>query len=315
MKIALIGGTGFIGEAVAREARNRGHQVLVAHRGKHPCSLEGVQDELVDRSQTQSLQLIFQKFKPDVIIETHAMTKEDAQSTIRAVEGIRASLLVLSSHDVYAQFGSLHGHPLPQVEDEVTEEAPLTVPYPFRGILHHDGGEMYDKKDVEAAFQEAASTNRLSNVTILRLPATYGTGDPQRRFAAIIEQLQAGNTEIPQDGGANWRWTHGHVIDVAYAVVLAAEAQINGYCVMNVGEETPLTMREWVEAIAKEMKREISWKKVDQLPSSLFFLGTMPNDVVVSTKKIRQLLGYNEKTTTQERIVDLINYTINSSDS
>ena len=170
---------------------------------------------------------------------------------------------------------------------------------------------MYDKKEVERVFEKAILDHKLKQATILRLPAVYGSGDPQRRFSSIVEAFALGHTEIPHINGACWRWTYSHVKDVAYAILLAAEAKhLKGYHIFNIGEKTTLTMHEWVEAIASEMGVDVSWKEVEKVPKDKFFLGLMNNDVVVDSSKIRNLLKYNEITTFKERISDLVKYLI-----
>ena len=53
----------------------------------------------------------------------------------------------------------------------------------------------------------------------------------------ILDALDAGIGALPRIGGS-WRWTHAHVRDVAYAIVLAAEQCEGG--TFNIGEsETP----------------------------------------------------------------------------
>ena len=253
MRLAFIGGTGFIGHAAASAAVGRGHEVFVIHRGVHPAEVEGVTDVIADREDPSALAAALRSCAPDAVVDTRAMTRADAETTLAALDGTGARRVVLSSQDVYAQFGRLNGLEAPEPEPVITEQSPLTVPYPFRGIAEHSGGEMYDKKEVEAAFRDAG------DAIVLRLPAVYGRRDPHRRFAAVVDALDRGETRFPTQGGGVFRWTHAHVHDVAHAILLAAEAEVGGFHLLNVGElETP-TMRTRADDIAEYMGHQIEW--------------------------------------------------------
>lgn len=310
MKIVFIGGTRFVGLEAVRQTAARGHEVWVLHRGVHSSPLpDKVQTIKVDRRDQENLRKTLQSLNPEVIIDTFAMTSEDAEISVNALTGLNARVVVLSSQDVYAQFGLLNGLPAPLPEETVNEKSPLTIPYPFRGITEHDGGESYDKKYVEKAFLQGIRDGALKTVTILRLPAIYGSGDYQRRFGAFIERLDSGTREILCEGGAYWRWTMSHVADAAHAIVLASEFEEKGFSVFNVGEEETPTMRDRAEQIAKMMGAAITWKETkDELPEAFALFGRAPTNFVVDSSLIRERLGFKEKISKEDAITDLINW-------
>lgn len=298
MRIAIIGGTRFIGHAAAQALVARGHDALVLHRGRHPCEVSGVTEVLVDRGDVEALRRCLVTARPDAILDTRAMTAGDAAATLAALEGLDAAAVVLSSQDVYAQFGRLNGLPAPEPEPRITESSPLTVPHPFRGLAEHDGGEDYDKKDVERLFLESGRA-----VTILRLPAVYGRRDPQRRFGRIVDALDRGERRLPGHGA--FRWTHAQVDDVAHAVALALEQPASTGRVFNVGEEPTPSMRERAERIAARMGCAVEFDG-GGVPDEWGVFGSMPNDVVVDTSAIRAALGYAEVRSEAARLDDLI---------
>ena len=304
MKISFVGGTVFIGHAAARSAVERGHQVTVIHRGEHPAEIAGANSLLADRTQTDALRAALHASAPDAVVDTRAMTAHDARATIDASRELEVPVVVLSSQDVYAQFGRLNGHDGPDPERLVTEDSPLTVPYPFKGIAEHAGGDAYDKKDVEAEFRE---TSDLRDVLVLRLPATYGSRDPQRRFGVIVDALDRGVRDLPIRGGGNFRWTHSHVANVAHAIVLGCEARLSGYHLFNVGEAETPTMKERAELIASATGTEIEWRVSDEsLQDDWAIFGEMRNDVVVDSTKIRRQLGFAEVLGPDACLADLI---------
>lgn len=305
MRITFIGGTSFIGHAAACAAVDRGHQVICIHRGVHKNETDGATSIITDRADPDALTVAVRKSAPDVVIDTHALTRRDAETSVGAVRELDIPVVVLSSQDVYAQFGKLLGHPAPDLEDLVTEDSPLTVPYPFRGKREHSGGDAYDKKDVESVYRRA----ELLGVTVLRLPATYGYRDPQRRFGWALDAIDAGVTKFLHKGGGTWRWTHSDVRDVAHAILLAAEAPAKDFRTYNVGEENPPTMRGWSEGIATRVGVSLSWSEADDgLPAQFDYLGDERHDFVVGSERIRQELGFREITTWESRLTGLVDW-------
>lgn len=308
MKIALLGGTRFIGHAAAAHAAARGHDVFVLHRGKHPSELPAVQPIAVDRADPSALCETLARLGADVLVDTRAMTRLDAEVTALAMKVLALPVVVLSSQDVYAQFGRLNGLPGPEPEAVVTETSPLTIPFPFRGVAEHDGGPDYDKKDVEEVVRAAVSEGA-PGATILRLPAVYGARDYRRRFGGIVDTFDAGVTELRCAGGAAFRLSHAHVADVAHAIVLAAEQRLKGAEVFNVGERVVPSMRERAEAFARIMGVQVRWvETAPPLPAPFALFGKLANDMVVDTTRIRARLGFSEVTTEEQRLTDTIQW-------
>ena len=308
MKVAVLGGTRFIGLRVSLQAYRLGHFVSVLHRGVHQADLpRGIEEVIVDRDDQDALSHALKNIKADVLIDTFAMSRAQTAQTIRSLAGNVAHVVVLSSQDVYAQFGRLNGHPVSIVEDVVSESSHLTVPFPFRGLAEHEGGYDYDKKNVEAEYKSAVH-RVFEGVTVLRLPAVFGSGDRQRRFGAIVDSLDDGVRKFPCQNGAIWRWTQGHVENVAHAIMLAAERKLWGFELFNVGETTTPSMRERVDKTSSLMGVSVEWEQSEVIPDRYSIFGKMPNDFVVDTEKFRAQLGYKELWTEEACYADLIEW-------
>jgi 2'-hydroxyisoflavone reductase len=302
MRIAFIGGTRFIGHVAAERALSQGHEVTVLHRGTNACEVKGASDVIVDRADADALRSALARIEPDAVVDTRAMNAAQAKLVADVVAPLGVSVVVISSADVYAQFGRLNGLPAPEPEAIVRETSPLTIPFPFRGLPGaHEGGDDYDKKEVEAAF------GALERVTILRLPGVFGRRDPKRRFGAILDALEKGaQCTLPCRGGASWRKSFVDVEDVAHAIVLAASRRDAGRAVFNVAEAKTPTMRERAELIAAEVDVRITWDESAELPEDLGILGRMPNDFVLDTSSIRERLGFREVTSDATRMSSLV---------
>lgn len=211
MRVLVLGGTKFIGRALVEELHRRGHELLIVHRGEHePDGWLDVQHLHRDRGSLSASDV--SSFAPDVVVDTSAMTRSDAELAVNVVhDDVRC--VVLSSMDVYQAYGNLlagrSGEPVPLAED-----APVrSSRYPYRG--RYDDMEDYEKLDVEDIY-------RARGAVVCRLPAVFGPHDEQRREDFILRRVMAGRTRIPF-GAGNWLWSRLHVHDAALALAAVVE--------------------------------------------------------------------------------------------
>jgi nucleoside-diphosphate-sugar epimerase len=217
MRVAVVGGTRFIGAAVVEDLAAGGHEVLVVHRGEHePGRSDGVLAEVAhlhaNRRELQAgpARAGLAGFGPEALVDLCAMTGPDAEALLAAVPG-DPHLVVASSQDVYRAFGSLLAgqvtDELPLDETSPVREAPLPRPPSGQAPPGWDfDPARYEKLDVERAYQARGGT-------VLRLPFTYGERDTQRREEAVLARVRAGRTGSrsgrarccgPRAGCATW---------------------------------------------------------------------------------------------------------------
>src|SRR6266516_3748474 len=100
MRVAVLGGTRFIGLAIVEELAAQGHELLLAHRGEHePPGLPEADHLHAERHALPHLRGVLDDFAPDALVDTCALTAAHAETALAAVGDVR--LLVLSSMDVY----------------------------------------------------------------------------------------------------------------------------------------------------------------------------------------------------------------------
>src|SRR5262249_33474765 len=148
----------------------------------------------------------------------------------------------------------------------------------------------FDNIDVERVVGENASP-----VTVLRLPATHGPGDPQHRLFRYLQRMDARRPGIVlEETHARWRWTRGYVDNVAAAIALAMENHQAAGCVYNVAEPTAYTEAEWVRRIGEAIgwEGEIAAIPDRDLPEPLRQPFDYSQDYVVDSTRIRRELGY-----------------------
>ncbi|WP_308796357.1 NAD-dependent epimerase/dehydratase family protein [Agromyces silvae] len=286
MRILILGGTSFIGRAIARALLGRGDVVALYHRGRtEPPELARAIHIHGDRADLPAHRPEIRRFRPDAVVDTYALTREDAAIAASVVpDGIPA--IVLSSQDVYAAFdGFVSGEACAAVP--LREDAPLRE----RRHLYRDDPPpgvpaRYEKIDVEEGWS-------IRGATVLRLPMVYGPGDPQCREGFVLRRILAGRRAIPV-GAGNLLWSRAHVEDVAAAVVAALGQPAARGTTINLAEPTTVSIRQWMQQIASAAEAQIDLVRVaeDALPPDLMLTKAHPQHVLVDTRLAEARLSW-----------------------
>jgi nucleoside-diphosphate-sugar epimerase len=285
VRVTVLGGTRFIGRAIVEDLVGAGHEVTVVHRGeREPPDLPPVTHLHLARATWQENSGAFAATHPDAVVDCLAMSRDDARAAL-GVTPATAHAVVLSSQDVYRAFASINAARDTDAVP-VDESSPLRedrFPYRGRGPEH----ELYSKRDVEDEYLSRGGV-------VLRLPATYGEHDNQRREEFILRRVRARRRSIPI-GSGGFLWTRGWVRDIARGVRLAAEHPEHAGDVFNVGEERSWSIRLWAERILEAAQADSELVEVADaaLPDDMSLTsGRLSQHVLVSTAKARSLLGY-----------------------
>jgi nucleoside-diphosphate-sugar epimerase len=275
MRVAMIGGTKFIGPYVVSQLADQGHQVVVYHRGQTEAALP----QNVRHIHSPAAGIPVTSFAPelldgtyDVIVHMIAMGEADARAAVEAFSGRAERLVVPSSGDVYLAYARFtRSEPGPPLDGLLREDSPLRgVFYPYRAEAspESDWTRSYEKILVE---QIVLGDPDLS-ATVLRLPKVYGPG---------------GNADLKTvhsfRNHPDWRWTHGYVENVAAAITLAATHPKAAGRVYNVGEPYTPTVAERLAALPG------SCIPIDDQCDFDF-----RQDIAYDTSRIREELGYRE---------------------
>jgi nucleoside-diphosphate-sugar epimerase len=307
MRVLIIGGTGFIGPHVVRALDALGHDITVYHRGTTVADLPPRVRQVRHADAAMPVlhfAPVLLRDAPDVVVHMTPMGERDARAAVEAFAGRAKRMVALSSGDVYHAYGILQ-----RIEAGPLESAPLSEEsalrsalYPYRAHARSEEelGFYYEKILAERALR---SDPRLAT-TILRLPAVYGPGDPQRRLRRWVVRMLDGRPAIALDAReARWRWTHGYVENVAAAIALAVVDEHAAGRVYNVGEEPTPT----VAARVRELGDALSWvgEVVAVSPDRWTPVPASPaiefaQDLVYDTSRIRGELGYEEPIAVRE---------------
>jgi nucleoside-diphosphate-sugar epimerase len=294
MRILIIGGTNFIGPYLVRGLVGAGHEVAVFHRGQSRADLpDSVRQIKGDRNRLADHRETFRHFGPDVVVDMIAYTEDDARGLVATFRGLARRVVVISSGDVYLAYGRVtRTEPGPIEPTPLAEDSPLrSVLFPYRDQAQgpDDFLYSYDKIPVE----RAAMAEPGLPASVLRLPMTYGPGDPFRRLSAYLKRMDDGRPIIRLDEAlARWKCPRGYVEDVATAIALAIEDDRATGRIYNVAEQLALTEADWVRRVGES----VGWRgRVETVP-----VGRIPvpldlrQSLDMSSGRIRQELGFAE---------------------
>lgn len=307
MRVLIVGGTGFIGSHVVRALDALGHDVTVYHRGTTepalPPRVRHVRDARAAMPVTHFPAELTAE-RPDVVLHMTAMGEADARAAVNAFAGHAGRIVALSSGDVYRAYGILQS-----LETGPPEPIPLHEDSPLRATLYPYRAHARSEADLVFSYEKILAERVLSgdprlSATILRLPAVYGPGDPQRRLRRWVVRMHDARPAIAIDAReAEWRWTHGYVGNVAAAIVLAVADKRAAGRVYNVGEASTPTVLERVRQLGAALgwRGEIvplsphQWTPTRPLP-----LMNFDQDLVCDTTRLRLQLGFHEAVSLDE---------------
>lgn len=231
MRVAFMGGTNFVGPAAVRALVEAGHEVVLAHTGRHEA--EGL--EHLEHLHGSRVELLapggpVEQWRPEAIVDTFAGGATPAKARSLGDCARRAGarhIVAISSIDVYQHCvdagladgtGSqvLAHDPIPLVESARLRSGP----YP-------GGRSDHDNVAMEGALHGA------DRITVLRPGAIYGP-HASTRESVLVSQIANGERALMLPDGGTQLWHRVAVERVARAVSAALEHAPHGFWVCNV---------------------------------------------------------------------------------
>ncbi|MEN3273347.1 MAG: hypothetical protein V7636_2108 [Actinomycetota bacterium] len=272
MKVAVLGGTIFVGRAVVEALVAAGHDVSVVHRGEHEPG-----DDFPDVEHVHADRADLPRIEADAVVDCRAISAADVDAVLPRLPDV--PLVVLSSVDVYPALKGLNTGTV-ECDVPIDESTPVRAErFPYRGVIQ--GMDDYEKLDCEERYLARGGV-------VLRLPFVTGPYDYQRREGAILRRVRAGRDRMPIGSGTLLA-SHVAVGDVGTASVAALGASNE---VFVLAEHPTPTTRQWVEAIIDAAGAPMKLVTVpdDKLPEDLGLTGTHQQHLLVSpAKAIREL--------------------------
>ena len=253
MRTLVLGGGGPIGQAVVRAFAARGDDVYWTSRQSGPPTGAAVGHIRLDRSRPNDVAQTIGTQRIDTVVDMVAYGIAGTQPLLDAMQDDLRRYVLVSSCDVYRNYGLLHRLEAGEADGSpLDESSPLrTCRFPYRGPAARESGaadrwmDDYDKIPIEAAVRALPC-----NWTILRLPMVYGPGDRQRRFRWAIAPMlsRAASLQAPSTW-LDWTTTYGFIDNVAAAVAHCAGHEQAANTTVNVTDEPAMHHRNWVERL------------------------------------------------------------------
>ena len=211
MNILILGGTGFIGPHMVREALRRGHSVSLFNRGKTNNTLfpdldlyAGDRDGGLD---------VLKGIKWDAVIDNSGYVPRHVADSARLLKPLARHYVFVSSISAYASFATPldENSPVGKLDDESVEEVTGETYGPLKALCE----------------KRAAAEFGADNLTVLRPTYICGPGDKTDRFSYWpVRTLRGGDMIWPGS-----RADYAQIIDVrdfADFTIDCAEQRIAG---------------------------------------------------------------------------------------
>jgi 2'-hydroxyisoflavone reductase len=256
MHILFIGGTRFVGRAMAAEALRRGHRVDLFHRGRIGTdTLSGAGHLLGDRMQELSA---LAEGRWDATVDVCGYRPGEVRRLAVALQGRGGRHAFVSSVSAYADDIAAHS-------DERARRAGTAVLQGRDPATIAIDGETYGP--LKVLCEDAVLTEH-RGALVLRPTYVIGPYDPTQRFAEWVRRLSAGGTvDAPEP-----RDEPIQVIDARDQAAFAIDALERGMSgTFNVaGPAQPITYGALLECIAEAVGppgTKLRWHKVDDVES------------------------------------------------
>jgi nucleoside-diphosphate-sugar epimerase len=278
MRILVTGASGYIGHAVAKAFRAKGHRVYGMVRSQedaHLLSIDEITPVLGDLNQPDS----YKKILDEVEVAVHCAFDPSGQGVTQDAKTIDIIVQSFSKSPlprlfIYTSGVWVYGSAGHQLVDEATPLHPIDI-VKWRPA--------HEEKVLKAA------TSNFKTV-VLRPGCVYGSGGGLTNllFSSTLNK----SVTVINDG--HYRWPMIHVQDLAHAYVSSAEKELTSV-VLNVVDDSSATVREMAEAIAKcakidgkiqSLTYEQALKQFGPLVQGLTI------DLQVNNSRIKRLLGW-----------------------
>jgi nucleoside-diphosphate-sugar epimerase len=292
VRVAVLGGSGFIGHHLTRWLVEAGETVTVIHRGRTPVRVRNARVSTADRHDQADLTRALARAAPKVLVDMTAYSARDMELLLACVPGSLERLVVISSGDVYWTYGAFLGLEEGGVPaGPLDETAPLREQlYPYRAQARSMADPLYFYEKI--FVERTAFAGAKVPVTVLRLPMVYGPGDPHKRVGGYLARMSAADEVRVNPAEAAWRCSRGYVEDIAWAIRLAVTDRRAAGEIFNLGEDPALTELEWARAIG--IAAGWSGGVVADSFAAPSLSARWDVSLAVSTRRIREVLRFRE---------------------
>jgi len=242
----VLGGSGQIGQAVAKNLIDSGWLVTIAHRGLHPLPRDllecGATSVKLDRRSPGALARALGP-GADALIDVIGFDDRDARQLL-ALQNDVGAFVVVSSSSVYRD---AEGRTLDEAEENGFPRLPEPIPETQTTVA--PGPKTYSTRKV--ALERALLHGAIVPTTILRPAAIHGVGSAHPREWWFVKRILDGRAAIPIAYRGESRFHSCAAANIAEATRVALEAP--GTRVLNIADPSALSIAEIGAVIARHM--------------------------------------------------------------
>lgn len=292
-KVLVLGGSVFIGKAIANRFIKNGDEVYVLNRGNNPCP-KGANQLIADRNNEDMFNKVIGENYFDIVIDGSAYTPLQTKIAIKKLNSSSLKHYIhISTATVYQE-----DQPMPYKEDESKI-----------GIAKSWGNYSENKYMCEQLlFSEYKESNL--PITIVRPFYVYGPENALDRESYVFSRL-INNKPIVVPGKGKCKIQFGHVDDLCDAILKISQTNKSIGSAYNVSGEEIVTFEDWINACGKALQikpnmilinaKEYSLKARDWFP---FRDISMYGDI----SKIKNELGITPKYSLYEGLKETISH-------
>jgi nucleoside-diphosphate-sugar epimerase len=291
MRVLFVGGTGPVGLASLPHLIAAGHELALAHSGRHEPDAAAAGEHLHgERSELLAAGGPAERWRPDVLVDTFAggatADKATELAALAARAGVR-QIIAVSSMDVYRHCADA-GVDGNEPADLARDPLPLTEEHPRRSAPSPGSGAAHDNVAMEDALGGAA------RVTVLRPGAIYGPHDHPhvlREWYLVGKVARAERRLLVPDGGTQI-FNRVALDRVGRAIAAAIERAPDGVWACNVADPSDLTFGGLARLVAERFDWEweleaVGWAEGDHP-------WNVRHPVIADTTRLRAVLGVSE---------------------
>ena len=312
----ITGGAGFIGSSLSKKLLGKGNRVVTIDnfcnfynpsiKENNIKEFYGKENYKIYREDIRNKQIIKQIFdenKIDIVMHLAAMAgvrpsienpilyqEVNCMGTQNILEEMKAhrikNLVMASSSSVYGNCKEV-----PFREDMVVDFAisPYAATKKANEVMTHVYHKLFN-----------------INVMMLRFFTVYGP--KQRPDLAInkFTRLMLADQEIPMFGDGTTSRDYTYIDDIVEGIIKSCEYCMNNqnvYEILNIGNSSPVSLKEMIETIGKALRKE---PKIKELPMQLGDVDRTYADIT----KAKKLIGYEPKVPFEQGIKNFVEWYI-----
>jgi 2-alkyl-3-oxoalkanoate reductase len=267
MRVAITGGSGFLGQEVARLLLHRGHEITSTSRGLTNAQIDMIGCNAVVCDINDTAKLISHFRNTDCVVHCAALSapwgkwvefqKQNVAGTESVVTAVTKAnvrrLIHVSSSSVYFSYA-----------DKFDLKENSTLPPPVNA---------YAESKQQA---EVAASRFCGELFVLRPRGIFGPGD-NHLLPRLLRVMKTRPLPLLRGGQALVDITDVHVVADAIATMVTANAEQSG--TYNISQGSPIIIKDLVERIAAGLSISYRWRS---LPTGLAFLGAKTLEAIAS---------------------------------